>query len=102
MTQRELLGQLGEWSDPPALARALGNGWTGGYFGSGEMALAAAETGPMGASLRVGTNAGHMVVTNPLGEGRFLVRDPWDGGSTYEVDSNWIEQYVEGGTFRQP
>lgn len=65
ITQRELIGKIGEWSNPAALARALGEGWTGGYFGSGEDALAAAESGPMGAALRVGTNAGHMVVTSP-------------------------------------
>lgn len=79
-------------------------GWTGGYFGSGKDALAAAESGPMRAALLVGTNAGHMVVTNPLGYDRFLVLDPWvldpwDGGSAYEVGSQWIEHYVEGGTF---
>jgi hypothetical protein len=100
ITQRELISKIGEWSNPRALAGALGKGWTGGYFGSGEDAVAAAESGPMGAALRVGTNAGHMVVTKPLGAGRFLVMDAWDGGSTYEVGSQWIERYVEGGIFR--
>jgi hypothetical protein len=41
-----------------------------------------------------------IVVTSPPGEGRFLVRDPWAGGSTYEVGSGRIKQYVAGGTFR--
>lgn len=43
---------------------------------------------------------GHMVVTSLLGEGPFVVRDPWAGGSTYEVGSDWIGQYVSGGVFR--
>jgi len=41
-----------------------------------------------------------MVVTSPLGDGAFLVRDPWAGGSTYTVGSSWIEQFVAGGTFK--
>lgn len=100
LPQSELVQQIGEWSTPRALANALGPGWRGGDFGDPDVALRAAETGPMGATLRQGTDAGHMVVTVPLGEGKFLVRDPWDGGSTYEVGSSWIKQYVEGGTFR--
>ena len=28
------------------------------------------------------------------------VQDPWDGGSTYRVNSAWIEQYVAGGVFQ--
>ena len=100
VTQSKLLGQIGEWSNPARLADALGNGWRGGYFGSGADALAAAERGPMGAALQAGTGPGHMVVTSPLGDGAFLVRDPWAGGSTYTVGSSWIEQFVAGGTFK--
>jgi hypothetical protein len=99
-SQAELLGKLGDWSNPQALARELGEGWTGGFFGSADDAIAAASRGPMGATLQAGTGPGHMVVTSPLGEGRFLVRDPWAGGSTYEVGSDWIGQYVSGGVFR--
>jgi hypothetical protein len=100
VTQQALLDQIGEWSNPQALAHALGDGWAGGYFGSGSDALAAAEQGPMGAALRAPGAAGHMVVTTPLGDGQFLVQDPWAGGSTYQVGSSWIEQYVAGGVFR--
>lgn len=95
-SQAELLGKPGDWSNPQALARELGEGWTGGFFGSADDALAAASRGPMGATLQAGTGPGHMVVTSPLGGARFLVRDPWAGGSTYEVGSDWMSQYVSG------
>jgi hypothetical protein len=32
--------------------------------------------------------------------GRVPRHGPMGGGSTYEVGSQWIEQYVEGGVFR--
>ncbi|MBB2923756.1 RHS repeat domain-containing protein [Cellulomonas cellasea] len=99
-SQTELLAKLGDWSNPQALARELGDGWIGGFFGSGEDAVAAASRGPMGATLQAGMGPGHMVMTSPLGNGRFLVRDPWAGGSSYEVSSGWISQYVNGGVFR--
>lgn len=99
-SQADLLGSLGEWSNPQALARELGEGWTGGFFGSADDALAAAGRGPMGATLQAGAGPGHMVVTSPLQRGGFLVRDPWGGGSTYEVGADWISRYVSGGVFR--
>jgi len=37
-----------------------------------------------------------LVVTSPVGAGRFLVRDPWAGGSTFEVAASWIDKYVMG------
>ena len=98
-TESQLLGALGEWSNPQALARELGSGWTGGGFGSGADAVAAANRGPMGAVLQAPGGPGHMVVTSPLGGGRFQVLDPFDG-TGYVVDSSWIERYVSGGVFR--
>jgi RHS repeat-associated protein len=99
-SQAQLIGALGEWSNPQALAHELGEGWTGGYFASAGDAIAAASRGPMGATLQAGMGPGHMVVTSPIGNGRFLVRDPWYGGSTYEVGTDWISKYVSGGVFR--
>jgi hypothetical protein len=40
-----------------------------------------------------------MVVTSPLGGGRFLVRDPW-GGVSYTVGSDWIETFVSAAVYR--
>ncbi len=38
-----------------------------------------------------------MVVTSPLGAGRYQVRDAYGGGSVYEVSTSWTERYVPGG-----
>jgi hypothetical protein len=39
-------------------------------------------------------------VISPMGGDKFLVRDPYGGGSTYEVDGSWINKYVSAGVFR--
>jgi hypothetical protein len=98
-TEAQLISELGEWSNPQALARSLGGKWQGGYFGSASDALAAAERGPMGAVLQAPGGPAHMVVTTPLGGGRFQVRDPLPG-VTYEVGRSWIEKYVAGGVWQ--
>lgn len=98
-TETQLLDALGEWSNPQALAAELGGPWRGGGFGSGADALAAANRGPMGAVLQAPGGSAHMVVTSPLGGGRFQVLDPFDS-SGYVVDSGWIERYVSGGVFQ--
>ena len=98
-TEAEFLAELGEWSDPVALGKSLGPPWKGGYFGSDAEALAAARSGPMGATLfSVGAKSQHMVVIQPSGRG-FLVRDP-SPGSTYTVTASWITRYVTGGVFK--
>jgi hypothetical protein len=100
-TQAELIAKIGSPSNARLLAQELGDGWTSTFFGSGEDALQAAQRGPMGATLMApGARMGHMVVTSPIGNGRFLVMDPWDGGSAYEVGNQWIEQYVQSGAFQ--
>jgi RHS repeat-associated protein len=100
-SQEDLLAELGEWSNPRSLAQALGDGWEGRMFMSADDAVAAANRGPMGATLQAPGTPGHMVVTTPLGNGRYGVQDPWRGGSNYEVGTDWIEQYVSGGTYRK-
>ena len=54
MSQAEFLAQLGEWSNPGALAEALNalegvTTWEGGYFASAADAVVAAQEGQMGA-----------------------------------------------------
>jgi hypothetical protein len=98
VSEAELLDTLGEWSNPQALRDALPGTWRGGFFSSGTDAIAAAERGPMGAVLQASGGTGHMVVTSPLGQGRYQVLDSFDG-SSYVVDSAWIERYVAGGVF---
>lgn len=99
-TEAELLEVLGEWSTPKDLAEALGPGWRGGGL-SAENALKVARNGPIGAMLYTkGVKTPHMVVISPMENGSFLVHDPWGGGSTYEVDDSWIENYVAGAVFK--
>jgi RHS repeat-associated protein len=105
LSQSSLIDDFGTGGAPvPAhgigLADMLGPEWTGTYFGSGEQALAAASRGPMGAALQAPGGIGHMVVSEPIGDAKFLIRDPWDGGGTYTVGSDWIERYVMAGVFR--
>jgi RHS repeat-associated protein len=99
--QSELLKELGDWprAAPEALAARLGGAWRGGSL-TGDMALLAANRGPMGAVLKGLGTENHMVVISPLGGGTFYVRDPWAGGSNYLVTANWIEKHVTGGVFR--
>jgi hypothetical protein len=103
MTEGELLAQLGEWSNPGALADALnaieGAGtWQGGYFASAESAVAAAEQGQMAAVLQAPGQAAHMVVIEAQEAGGFLVQDPAIGG-TYQVTADWIAKWVAGGVW---
>ena len=105
MSEAGFLGELGEWSNPGALADAL-NGlgrfgtWESGYFGTGAEALAVAEEGEMGAVLQAPGLASHMVVIEPGAEaGTFVVSDPAIG-ATYDVTAGWIEKYVAGGLWQ--
>jgi hypothetical protein len=104
MSEAQLLGELGEWSNPGALADALnaqaGSGaWQAGYFASGADAVTVAEQGEMAATLQAPGLPAHMVVIEPGVEGTFVVSDPGIGG-TYEVTAEWIEKYVSGGVWR--
>src|SRR5262249_50028251 len=85
LSEGEFLAQLGEWSNPKALAEALdtleGAGtWQGGYFAGEADAIAAAQQGEIGAVLQAPNLPAHMVVVEPGEGGLFLVRDPGIGG----------------------
>ena len=102
MSQAEFLAQLGEWSNPGALAEALNalegvTTWEGGYFASAADAVVATQEGQMGAvpgpipSCAYG-HSGAWRSWHVLG------RDPAIGG-TYEVTVEWITKYVAGGVW---
>ena len=102
-SEAQFLSQLGEWSNPGALADALnaleGSAtWEGGYFATAEDAATVAQQGQFGAVLQAPTLPSHMVVIEPGEAGTFLVRDPGIGG-TYEVTLDWIQKWVSGGVF---
>src|SRR5262249_57257003 len=101
MSQAEFLAQLGEWSNPGALAEALNalegvTTWEGGYFASAADAVVAAQEGQMGAVLQAPFLPAHMVVLEPGEAGMFLVRDPAIGG-TDEGAVERISKHVAGG-----
>ena len=104
VTEERLLSQLGEWSQPDALARELNaiegsERWVGGYFGSGEDAVRAANRGQMGATVySPGAKSQHMVAIEPAGPGKYAVQDPLPG-MCYQVDESWIHQFVTGGVW---
>ena len=103
MSESQFLEQLGEWSNPSALADSLnsleGAGtWQGGYFTEAQ-AIAAAQGGQIGAVLQALEANAHMVVITPGESGAFLVQDPAIGG-TYQVTLQWIAKYVAGGVLR--
>ena len=100
MTQTQLLTKIGEWSNPQELAGALGPGWKGDWVTS-RGAVAFSSQGTVGAVLQAPFSVGHMVVISPAGEGRFLVRDPWAGGSHYIVDEDWIRQWVSAVVYQE-
>jgi hypothetical protein len=100
-TQTELYGLLGDYPYPLELGKTLGPEWKATFFGSGEEAIEQASRGPMAASLVApGGQSLHNVVLEPLENGRFLVRDPWAGGSAYEVGEEWINQFVAAGVWK--
>ena len=105
VTEKQLLTELGEWSNPESLAKELNkktapSEWTGGGFPTEEDALRAAQRGPFGAELRVGPKLGHMVYIEPLESGGFGVHDP-EPGICYQVDEAWIRKYVSGGVWKK-
>jgi Ca2+-binding RTX toxin-like protein len=82
------------------LARLLGPPWRGGGL-TEEAALLVARNGQVGLDLLApGQKLSHMVVSTPLSGDRFLIQDPWAGGSNYIVDAQWIVKYVTGAVFR--
>jgi hypothetical protein len=104
VSEAEFLAELGEWSNPGALADMLNAeagsaAWQGGYYGSAADAVAVAQEGQTAATLQAPGLPGHMVVIEPGEAGTFLVRDPGIGG-TYEVAVQWIEKWVSGGVWR--
>lgn len=104
MSEAEFLAEIGEWSNPGALADTLNalegaGAWQGGYFAEAADAVAAAEQGQMAAVLQAPGMAAHMVVIEPAAEaGTFIVSDP-AVGATYEVTAEWIAKWVAGGVW---
>ena len=58
-----------------------------------------ADRGPVALQLSRNSNPkspGHMVVLEKAPDGSYVVRDPWDSGSSYKVDERWLGKWVKG------
>lgn len=106
LTEQQLLGRLGEWSNPEALAAELNRanpaaGWRGGYFGSDADALAVANRGQVGVVLQAPGAPAHMVTMEPIADaaGMYRVYDT-GAGATYDVTTAWVKRFVAGGVWR--
>lgn len=79
-----------------ALAKALGEGWRGGYVGPTQLHMLTGLRRPWAAELRNdGDKLGHFVVVDGLQDGAVVIRDPWAGGSTYRMA---IEEFKQAWT----
>jgi RHS repeat-associated protein len=106
VSEQQLLGRIGEWSNPQVLAKELNRlnpsaGWKGGYFADEADALAVANSGRSGIVLQAPGAPAHMVTVEPLAgsSDRFLVHDT-GAGVTFHVDSAWIKKYAAGGVWK--
>jgi hypothetical protein len=103
--EAEFLGEVGEWSEIEALTKALNRRgadpqWNGGGL-TEENAILVATNAPQAILQLIGQGhrTSHFVVSEGLGNGKALIRDP-DPGVTYVVDSDWIAKHVLGAIFR--
>lgn len=83
--QATLLPALGpKGIGPEFLAAEIGPGWKGGYVGPGAFGPLTALGRPWIAQMR-GSGANHFVVVDGVQGGNVMIRDPWGGGSTYQM-----------------
>jgi RHS repeat-associated protein len=96
VAQADVLESAGEHAGVGAIADALGDGWRGGYVGPENLDQLAAR-GPFGAELYEGGSQAHMVVVDGIDKaGDVTIRDPWSGGSTYQMTQHDFQQYWNG------
>lgn len=86
--EADLIRAVGAPTDPSALARGLGGDWRGGYVGPDQLDALTELGRPWAAELYEGGKLGHMVVVDGAESGNFLIRDPWAGGSTYQMTTD--------------
>lgn len=103
--QAELIEALGSPASVDALADELGPQWRGGQVGYDPRAIEALnKVAPWGAELFDGVNEiGHVVVVDGIRpDGRLLIRDPWNGGSTYAMDLDEFQRVWNGNAVFKP
>lgn len=85
MAQGGLIRSAGAPTTADMLAKVLGAGWRGGYVAPEALQVLLKRGDPFAAILYDGGKIPHFVVAQPGSVGRVFVRDPWAGGSTYEM-----------------
>jgi hypothetical protein len=96
-SQASLITKIGDPSDSGMLGNALGPGWRGGYVGPGQFDKLLGLGRPFAAEFYEGGSLAHMVVVD--GEdsvGNIMIRDPWDGGSTYSMAADEFQRVWNG------
>jgi RHS repeat-associated protein len=85
IAQDQLIARAGAPTSAVALAEEMGDGWLGGELSSGMRSLLENNISWI-AQLKEFGSIAHMVVVDGLDEaGNVMIRDPWDGGSTYQM-----------------
>lgn len=103
-SQIDFVDALGSPSNAQALARELGEGWRGGQVGHIPDILKILDTCyPWGAELYEGGRMGHMVIVDGIrADGKIVIRDPWNGGSTYAMEVEEFQRVWNGNAAFKP
>jgi filamentous hemagglutinin len=95
VSQTTLIEKLGAPAPTEELAQHLGSGWIGGYVGHGEAEFTEMMRSgrPWAAQFyEFGAELSHTVVVDGMDEmGQVMIRDPWNGGSTYRMT---VEEFL--------
>jgi Peptidase C39 family len=83
--QATLVEAAGAPTDVASLSRALGSGWRGGYVGPTQFDKLMGLGRPWAAELYDGGKLGHFVTVDGRMGSNLLIRDPWAGGSKYQM-----------------
>jgi hypothetical protein len=90
-------------SDAPTLALELGAPWVGGALSDASIITLLQRLpvgGQVGVGVGIGTSTGHFLVARKLADGSFFILDPWAGGSTYVVTSDWLLKWERAWVYR--
>jgi len=95
--QSTLVETAGAPTDPSILARALGEGWRGGYVPpDARGALLGLGRPWIGELFEEGARMGHFVVVDGVSDGVVFLRDPWGGGTSYQMALGSFRQFWTG------
>ena len=99
--QRELVDAIGSPASATSLSEELGDGWSARLTPNDDPRWIAglSATGPWIADLKDGPGGdlSHMVVVDGVDDdNRVMIRDPWNGGSTYKMTTDEFNRVWTG------